>query len=134
VGDRLRKSERILKRWDFTRVQNRGYKVYGAHCLIIALPGEAPWDRVGITITKKVHKHAVRRNRFKRQVREAFRTMSGRITAPDGDGRSIDGVVIARPSALAASTSVILEDIQRTWIQVRKRCGTQNRSIARGRT
>ena len=133
MGDRLRKSERLLKRWDFTRVQNRGYKVYGTHCLIIALPSETPQDRLGIVITKKVNKHAVVRNRFKRQVREAFRTMSGRVTDLIGEGVSIDGVVIARPSALNVPTSRILEDVQRTWSQVRKRCGAQNRSEGRGR-
>ena len=121
---RLRKSERLLKRWDFTRVQNRGFKVYGSYCLIIALPGEMPVDRLGIVITKKVHKHAVRRNRFKRQVREAFRLMSCRITNCSG-GMSIDGVVIARPSAIGVSTAKILEDVERTWNQVRKRCGVR---------
>lgn len=133
MGDRLRKSERLLKRWDFTRVQNRGYKVYGTHCLVIALPGETPQDRLGIVITKKVHKHAVVRNRFKRQVREAFRTMSDRVRDSSVKGASIDGVVIARPSALGVPTSRIMEDVQRTWSHLRKRTGTQNRSEGRGK-
>jgi ribonuclease P protein component len=122
VGYRLRKSDRILKRWDFTRVQNRGCKVYGSYCLIIALPGETPKDRIGIVVTRKVHKHAVKRNRFKRQVREVFRTMSERIKNCNDEGRSIDGVVIARPSAIGVSTSKISEDVERTWKQIRKRC------------
>jgi len=128
VGKYLRKSERILKRWDFTRIQNRGCKVYGTHCLIIALPGVKSNDRVGIVITKKIHKHAVERNRFKRQVREAFRNMAGRRVASSavGEGqanvKSIDGVIIARPSALNAPSSQVWVDVDRTWTEVRKRC------------
>jgi len=49
--------------------------------------------------------------------------MSGRVTDCAADGRSIDGVVIARPSAIGVSTSTILEDVERTWVQIRKRCG-----------
>jgi len=71
---RLPKYSRVLNRRDFLRIQNRGKKLRSAHLLVSVLKNDqAESSRIGITITRKVDKRAVQRNRFKRIIREFFR-------------------------------------------------------------
>ena len=62
------------------------------HCrsfLVIAAPGAAAHPRLGVTVTLKINKRAVVRNRIKRRIREVFRLNQARI-------EPVDIVVIAR--------------------------------------
>lgn len=72
TGERLRfrKSDRILRRADFLRVQSSGHKVQTRSFVIMVLPAEQA--RFGITVTRKTA-GAVGRNRIKRLVREVYR-------------------------------------------------------------
>jgi ribonuclease P protein component len=67
---RHRRTDRILSRTDFLRVQREGKRVHTPHFVIMVLP--APSQRLGITATRKMA-GAVGRNRVKRLVREVFR-------------------------------------------------------------
>lgn len=71
--------------------------------------GSAALSRLGITVTKKIGT-AVRRNRVKRLVREAFRLDPALL--PNG----IDLVVIAKEGA----PTLVLADVQAEWAAVRK--------------
>lgn len=73
---------RIKKRADFLRIQNRGKKARTAHFLLIAAPSQSEHSRLGITVTKKIDKRAVKRNFIKRRVREFFRLNRSRISRP----------------------------------------------------
>lgn len=72
--------KRVKKRSDFLKVQGAGRKFKTKSLLLCFLKaGEAEKDtivenRLGITVTTKVHKRAVRRNRTKRIIREIFRS------------------------------------------------------------
>lgn len=89
--------------------------MHTAHFVLIVgrrprLEGDAlAASRVGITVTKKIGT-AVRRNRVKRLVREAFRLDPALL--PDG----IDMVVIAKDGA----PTLALADVQSEWAGVRK--------------
>lgn len=94
--ERFRKSERLLKRADYVRVQTRGKK-HGSRLLtIVTLPSAVGYRRIGITVSRKVGNSPVR-NALKRRIREVYRLHKAHW--PDG----IDFVVIARPSASGAS-------------------------------
>jgi ribonuclease P protein component len=85
---------RIKKRKDFIRIQKSGTKYRSKHFLVAVSPRIPSTDkviesRIGITITTKVDKRAVKRNLVKRRVRELFRTHRAKITRP------VDIVVIA---------------------------------------
>lgn len=73
------KSSRIKRSVDFTRMLRRG-GCAADDCLVVfaeaTTPGQTP--RLGITIPKKTG-NAVIRNRWKRHIREAFRTRRNQI-------------------------------------------------------
>jgi len=73
-------AKRVKKRSSFLEIQNRGRKFKTRSLLLCYLKAESRTDgsteenRLGITVTTKVHKRAVRRNRVKRIIREIFRS------------------------------------------------------------
>ena len=92
--EKLTRGQRLTRRPDFLVVQERGRRVSGSSYLLLALARPAAPQgagaRLGITVSKKVGKAAVR-NQVKRWVRESYRRMSE--LAPAGT----DLVVVARP-------------------------------------
>ncbi len=93
-GDaRLRKVERLLERAQFRRTQRRGRRHGGEALVVYAKPNGLEWSRIGITTSRKVG-NAVRRNRWRRLLREAFR--QNKAALPRGH----DFVVIVQPNQL----------------------------------
>ena len=94
------RAARLTRRPDFLTVQERGRRVSGSSYLLLALARqgapEGAGARLGITVSKKVGKAAVR-NQVKRWVRESYRRMSD--LAPPGT----DLVVVARTGAAGSS-------------------------------
>ncbi len=86
------KYERLKKSWQFSKVYKEGDKYFSNLFILYVLPNNTQEIRVGLTVTKKVG-ISVQRNRIKRVIREALRSLEG--IAP---GRDL--VVIARKSAL----------------------------------
>jgi len=70
----LPRVRRVRKRPEFLKIQDKGKKLRTKHFLIsIISRADSKDSRLGITVTKKVHKRAVKRNQIKRRVREVFR-------------------------------------------------------------
>lgn len=90
-SQRFPPSDRLRKRFQFRLVRDRGRRVHTKSFLLLVAPSDAPETRLGITVARQVGK-AVRRNRIKRLVREAFR--KNRDLFP----RRADVVVIAKHS------------------------------------
>lgn len=67
----LKKLERLLKRSDFLLANTKGQKWVSKGMIVLARPNETGTRRVGITVTKKLEKTAVGRNRMKRRLRAA---------------------------------------------------------------
>ena len=68
--------------------------------------------RLGITVSKRVDKLAVGRNRIKRQARETFR--ASRASLPPGDY-----VVLARPEAAKAGNPQLRADLEQLFERAR---------------
>lgn len=68
-------------------------------------------SRIGITITKKVHKRAVKRNKLRRRIREIFRKLRPELTTPS------DLVVIA----LAGSVTLSFEQVRSELVWLLKK-------------
>ncbi|MBX7142992.1 MAG: ribonuclease P protein component [Oligoflexia bacterium] len=113
----LPSSCRLKKKSDFLKVQelakSSGQKLYGRSFLLLVAPSDKAYSRLGVTVTLKIDKRAVVRNRIKRRVREAFRSIQPILRAP------IDIVIIARQG----SGECELGQIQREFKESLKRGG-----------
>lgn len=66
-------AHRVRNRRDFERAYEEGEKVLMPEFALFARPNGLPHSRLGVTTTRRLG-NAVRRNRARRLVREAFRT------------------------------------------------------------
>ena len=71
------------------------------HAHVLLGPAEA---RLGVTVSKRVDKTSVGRNRIKRQTRECFRLLKSQL--PPGDY-----VVLAKPQAAKAESAVLRREL-----------------------
>jgi len=104
------RERRLRARRDFVAAQQSGRRVHTAHFVLVVASGPEPTalSRLGVTVTKKVGT-AVRRNRVKRLVREAFRL------CPELLPTGVDLVVIAKEGA----PELGLAQVQAEWTAVR---------------
>ena len=70
---RFPKSAHLRKPDEFRAVYDHRCKAGDGHMLIFARHNELGETRCGLSVSKKQHGCAVKRNRIKRQLREAFR-------------------------------------------------------------
>ncbi|CAM1655950.1 ribonuclease P protein component [Bartonella apis] len=108
---------RLRKRADFLALRN-GEKRRGPFFLLESKSRDLPEEikaitppRVGFTVTRK-NGNAVKRNRIKRRLREAFRLSLKRDIAA-----GTDYVIIARPDALEASFDRLTREMERRFRQ-----------------
>jgi ribonuclease P protein component len=100
------KGRRLLRKADFSRVFDTGYRVQSRCFTVLLAPAATPTARLGIVASRKLG-DAVRRNRAKRLIREIFRQ-----TALPG----VDVVVIPRRELFDAAYSSLERDF-RTALQ-----------------
>lgn len=108
VDFRLGPSHRIKRRRDYLHVQSHGRKFRSKHFLVAVcsskcLAGEGRNSRIGVTITRKIHKSAVRRNRLRRRIKEIYRFYKQQLAKA-----KIDFVIIA----LAGAADLEFADIK----------------------
>ena len=72
-GERFPKSDRLVKAKDFRVVYNKGASFKKWPFILCIAPNDTGCNRIGIAIASRNIKHAVRRNRIKRLLREAYR-------------------------------------------------------------
>ncbi len=88
----LLKSERLLKRSDFVKLNRTGKRYHATHFVVIAKRNGLDITRLGVTVGRRVG-NAVVRNRTKRLLREFFRLNKLRLP------RGYDLVFVARKDA-----------------------------------
>ena len=117
---RLTKAERLRKRREFLAIQRTGRRYYCRLFIVIWASGQNPWPRLGVTVSRKVGK-AVKRNRAKRLIREAFRRNKA-ILPP-----ATDIVIVASPAMVDASFDEVQAEL-RAWAkqQARRRAKRGN--------
>ncbi len=72
-GQKLPKSHLVRKGYEYERVYEAGQRLHGKGFSLIFLDNGSAMNRLGISVHRKI-RGAVRRNRMKRIIREAFRT------------------------------------------------------------
>ncbi|MDP6580702.1 MAG: ribonuclease P protein component [Vicinamibacterales bacterium] len=101
----LTREERIRRRPEFLRVQQRGVRTSGRYMTLLGLPGGRALSRLGIVAPRRLGK-AVRRNRSKRRVRELYRHHK--------PAAGLDLVILPRREFLDAPFVDLLDDYRRT--------------------
>ena len=103
-------SRRLHTRGDYGRVFHRQQKAVGKYLVLLCAPRrkKAPSEsRLGIMVSTKVHKRAVRRHQLKRWVREWFRC-GGHIPA-----QGHDIVVLFRADFPTDGHDVLVKELDR---------------------
>jgi ribonuclease P protein component len=95
-------SSRLRKRAEYRAVYDQGRRIPAGHLVLFVLEQELGFPRIGITATRRVGS-AVRRNRARRLVKEAFRRHRTEIA-------SWDIVVNVKPSAVECHFGEIERD------------------------
>jgi ribonuclease P protein component len=99
-----------LLRSDFERIYKLGRRAQGTGMAVVVLENERGHARLGLSVAKRHHKSAVRRNRVRRVFREAFRLSLAELPG------NLDVVMIltdSAPVALAAARAELLALVAR---------------------
>ena len=111
--ERYSKRTRLRKRNEYLLVQRSGRKVHSRGFVGLVYAQNSGPSRLGITTSRRIG-NAVKRNRLRRLVREAFRR--GWMPVPD----RLDVVVIAKRQAADMANADIFDDLRRLGGQLRR--------------
>lgn len=113
IGQRFLKTQRVLKNREYREIYNSsqrgGSAFFNYHILVY--PQQR--SRIGITVSKKVSKNAVDRNRIKRQVKEFYRHRQHQLTTGAV-------VITAKPGCYKASDAERYESLDQVWQKILK--------------
>jgi ribonuclease P protein component len=119
----LPKAHRLRDRKDYRAVYAQGIRRYSPHLTLITFfnpdsnPNEVadymPKTKVGISISKKVSKKAVVRNRLKRQIKGVIRTKLPEIKS----GWKI--VIVVQPKAIECKYEHFLRELEKLLKQAK---------------
>ena len=105
---------RIRSGADFGRAYRNGRRARGSILLVVGADSGRDHPRLGLSVGKKVWKHAVKRNRVRRVFREAFR-----LTAPELP--NLDLVLIPAEPRLVPTTAETARELQKLARKVARR-------------
>ena len=97
---------RIKRHFDFVEMRNAPFKAFTKSFVLQMRPNDKKETRFGFTVSKKISKSAVVRNRLRRQMREIVRLSS----ILQEKYPSHDLILIAREEALNRSFAQLTED------------------------
>ncbi len=100
---RLTRQSKILKPGEYKSIFNNGNMTRGKYWQVMAIKTDTSKAKLGLAVSKKVHRLAVERNRFKRIARETFRLQQANL-------ENWEFVVMAK-HAKPANNATIAQDL-----------------------
>ncbi len=97
----------IKKRADFLKIQSKGRKWVSHGLIVQTAPNEEGLKRIGYTVSKKVDKSAVKRNRIKRRLRAVAADI-----LPNGAMDGQDYILVGRPQTALRPYETLCEDLR----------------------
>ena len=97
----------IKKRADFLKIQGKGRKWVSHGLIVQTAPGIDGITRIGYTVSKKVDKSAVKRNRIKRRLRAVAADVLP-TNAQDGH----DYILVGRPETAIRPYETLCKDLR----------------------
>ena len=89
------------------------FKVGDLYLLFLAKPNQLPYSRLGLAISKKWVKRAVKRNFCKRAIRESFRLRQHEVIG-------LDIVVLAQRELNSLTKEQIKQNLEKKWRKLSK--------------
>jgi len=83
--------------------------------IVLAVPNELDHPRLGLAISRKAARHAVARNRIKRQIRESFRHWQSALGG-------LDVVVVGRAGVATLKNKDLNLLLEQLWTRLIKTC------------
>lgn len=111
------KDARLRKSAEYRTVYGEGKRFEGRLVTVFVLPTGLAQHRLGITASRKMSRLAVKRNRAKRLLREAFRLTNREL---DGLRNRYDWVFNARRSIIEVKAEAVIVDLRRIISQVER--------------
>lgn len=105
--ENMKSIDRLKKRSDFLYVQKNGQKWIAKTMIVEICPNQDLGIRFGLTVSKKVSKLAVLRNRLKRRLRSACLNILG-----DYKLQNVDIVVVGRVGAENIAFDTLQNDLR----------------------
>jgi ribonuclease P protein component len=110
------RGHRLLRPAEFQRIfKGAEWRIAGTAFTLLAVANNLNHPRLGVALAKRQVRHAVQRNRIRRQLRESFRLHQHQIGG-------VDIVVLGRAGIDALSTPELRAAIDRSWQELAKRC------------
>ena len=108
----MKNTETITDNRIFTRLYGKGKNAVSGTTVVYYRKNNLQKNRLGLTSTKKIG-CAVKRNRARRVIREAYRLLESRLIL------GYDIVIVARTKSTAVPMFVVKNDLEKTF----KSCG-----------
>ncbi|HQU62358.1 MAG TPA: ribonuclease P protein component [Nitrosomonas sp.] len=100
----MSRNRRLCNAEAFTAVFRFQHQASSLHLQIYAKPNELLYSRIGLIVSKKIERRAVKRNKMKRLLRETFRTFE------KNDAMGMDWVMrLKRPVSRGEVAQVVAE-------------------------
>jgi|GEM_PF-2473629 ribonuclease P protein component len=115
MTEKLGKTDRVLNRKHFVSIQQNGKKIHNEYFVLIGATSLESFPRIGITVSRRCEKKAVKRNLFKRRIRALFRKSF------KADLAGIDFVVIAKPEAIFAPFKLLQKQYEISALKLARR-------------
>ncbi|GAB4296599.1 MAG: ribonuclease P protein component [Thiohalomonadaceae bacterium] len=110
------RNRRLLRPQEFQRIfKGADWRIAGAAFTLLAAANTLGYPRLGVALAKRQVRHAVERNRIRRQLRESFRLHQHQLGG-------IDIVVLGRAGIDTLSSQELRAAIDRSWEALAKRC------------